>query len=327
MDVIGIGALNLDFLYDIEDLGYLQSLDLDIEEGGEIIGDRALMEPLKEKLSRFGMLHKVTLGGSASNTCHALARLELRTGLMGVLGTDREGDFYLKQTLLEDTSLVARRGETGVAYIINTVKKDRAIIVFPNSNSALQTSDIDVNRLAAARLIHMTSLVSEEGFETQKAIKRELAGRVLFSIDPGEIYARKGTDLFPLIEDTEVFFTTAKEMDLLFGPDRDEALRMAKRMARIVVVKRGREGASVYGEGFSFDAEAQSVAAIDNTGAGDVLNGVFLGLYLRDIDAPTALKVAVKAASASVAGYGREAYPDRHTVEAMLGSLRNIGRR
>jgi ribokinase len=318
MDVISIGALNLDFIYEIEDLSYLQTLELHIEEGKEIVGQTKSFLCLREKLNRFGTLSKVSLGGSASNTGHVLSRLGFRTGLMGVLGEDKEGDFYLRQILYENTDLIIRRGETGVAYIINTAKKDRSIIVFPNSNSEIRLSDINFNVLSRVRLIHMTSLVSENAFEVQKSIKRELSGTVLFSLDPGEIYARMGEKLHPLIEGVEILFTTEKEMELIFGTDEESARKKALEMAAMLVVKKGKNGASLYTKGLACDVSADEVEAVDNTGAGDVLNGVFLALYLQKVDPSVALLVAVKAASMSVTGYGRDTYPSKQAIEAMM---------
>jgi sugar/nucleoside kinase (ribokinase family) len=164
----------------------------------------------------------------------------------------------------------------------------------------------------------MTSLVSENAFEVQKSIKRELSGTVLFSLDPGEIYARMGEKLHPLIEGVEILFTTEKEMELIFGTDEESARKKALEMAAMLVVKKGKNGASLYTKGLACDVSADEVEAVDNTGAGDVLNGVFLALYLQKVDPSVALLVAVKAASMSVTGYGRDTYPSKQAIEAMM---------
>ena len=107
-------------------------------------------------------------------------------------------------------------------------------------------------------------------------------------------------------------------MELIFGTDEESARKKALEMAAMLVVKKGKNGASLYTKGLACDVSADEVEAVDKTGAGDVLNGVFLALYLQKVDPSVALRVAVKAASMSVTGYGRDAYPSRQAIEAMM---------
>jgi ribokinase len=273
---------------------------------------------LKDKLNRIGMLKKMSAGGSASNTCNCLSLAGYKVGLTGVLGEDTEGENYLKELTSEDTGGIVRKEKTGTAYIINAGNKDRAIIVFPNSNSSLKASEIDYNFLSQAKWIHMTSFITEEAMEIQKGIKTRLGGKTLFSIDPGEIYARMGGGLYPLIDGMEILFISEKELELLFCEGVEMAIKKALDMVKMVVVKKGKRGACVYAGGGRYDAVAEPVKVIDNTGAGDCLNGVFLGLYLRGIEPALAIRVATKAASLSTQGYGRDSYPSGHKIEELL---------
>jgi sugar/nucleoside kinase (ribokinase family) len=317
MDVIGMGALNLDFIYEIADLGYLKMAGIDTKAGNEVIGREGILEGLRDKLNRFGTLKKVTPGGSASNTCHVLSRMGFDVGLIGVLGEDREGDFYLKQLPYADKSVIARRGRSGMAYIVNTHKRDRSIIVIPNSNSDLTTKDIEGRHLSP-RWIHMSSYVKDEAIEAQIYVKKQLSGKVPFSIDPGEIYAAMGDKIYPLIDGAEILFTTEKEIQMLFGDDMNKAIQKALEMVSIVVIKKGKKGASLYTKDINASSQGEKVHVVDNTGAGDVLDGVFLGLYMQGEDPARALGAAVKAASISTTGFGRDAYPDAKTIGELL---------
>ena len=320
MDIVGIGALNLDFIYEIEDLGYLKMAGIDTEAGNEVVGSEGILEGLRDKLNRFGTLKKVTPGGSASNTCHVLSRMGFDVGLVGVLGEDREGDFYLKQLPYADKSMIARRGRSGMAFIVNTHKRDRSIIVVPNSNSNLTAQDIGKTYLSGSRWVHMSSYVKDEAIEAQIYAKRQLSGKVPFSIDPGEIYAAMGKKIHPLIDGAEILFTTEKEIRMLFGDDMDKAVQKALEMVSIVVIKKGKDGASLCTKDINVNSQGEKVHVVDNTGAGDVLDGVFLGLYMQGEDPVRALEVAVKAASISTTRFGRDAYPDAKMVEELLHS-------
>ncbi|MGD0486189.1 MAG: carbohydrate kinase family protein [Syntrophorhabdales bacterium] len=321
IDVYGIGALNLDFIYEVAHLRDVDVPGLKLAHGGEIAGSDAQFSAFRRAVERVGVLKKVSPGGSASNTCHALFLMGYHVGLAGVVGHDGPGDTYLEQVEGVDTGSVVRKGRTGLAYIMISEERDRSIVVFPGSAADLLDADLDPEKLAAARWIHMASFVSPRGLETQVKLKRELQGRVAFSIDPGEIYAARGSEMFPLLAGTDVLFTSKREIELLFGCGQDQAIGQALAFAKTIVLKQGKEGASLFIKGFSCHVETGAVEAVDNTGAGDVLNGVFLGLLLRGIDPALALRVAVAAATSSVKAYGRDAYPDGQRIEVLYEDM------
>ena len=321
IDIYGMGALNLDFIYEVSRLRDVSVPGLRLEQGGEVVGGDAHLAPLRAALERAGTLKKVSPGGSASNSCHVLSLMGYRAGLVGVLGRDAWGDRYLDAVKGADTEGVLRKGRTGLAYIINGEERDRSIVVFADPGSELLEGEVDEERLASSRWIHMTSFVSPRCLETQMRVKHALRGRVAFSVDPGEIYAAMGRKVEPLLAGIEVLFASQKEMEALFGCGLDEAVRKALGLAKCIVLKRGRQGAALFMEGFSCAARADSVDGVDNTGAGDVLNGVFLGLYLRGVEPALALQVATRAASSSIKGYGRDAYPDGRTIEGLYEDM------
>jgi ribokinase len=321
IDVYGIGALNLDFIYEVERLSDVSMPGLDLAHGGEAALSYAQLPAFRRAVERVGSLRKVSPGGSASNTCHALFLMGCRVGLAGGVGADPPGASYLEQVKGIDTGSVVVKGTTGVAYIINSEERDRSIVVFPGSANELSDQDLDREKLGGARWLHMTSFSSRGSLEAQVRLKEDLKDKVRFSIDPGEIYAAMGSAIFPLIKGADILFTSKKEIEPLFGRGLDQAIGQALDFAKIVVLKQGKVGASLFMKGFSCRAATQAVDAVDNTGAGDVLNGVFLGLHLRGVGPALALRVATAAATSSVIGYGRDAYPDRQLIEALYEDM------
>ncbi|WP_028893387.1 carbohydrate kinase family protein [Syntrophorhabdus aromaticivorans] len=316
-DIVGVGALNIDFIYEIDDINCIRMTDLDIKEGKEIVADDAALSGLRDRLNRFGTLKKMSLGGSASNTCHVLALMGYDTGMIGVLGADMEGDFYLDHALYDDERGIVRKGHTGITYIANATNGDRSIVLFPRSNSSITEEDVDVDVIRNTKWVHMSSFATDKAIEVQRKIKTLLPNKTSFSIDPGEIYARKGKAVHTLIEGAAILFASESELEMLFGAQREKAIQEALQLAKIVVLKKGARGASLHSREVSFDAAVGKARVVDNTGAGDVLNGVFLGLYMKGLDPSSALEVATKAASLSTTGYGRDAYPTRRDVEFM----------
>ena len=93
VEVIGLGALNIDHIYQVEH----------ILDDGETVVKESMVAP----------------GGSAANTIYGLARLGINTGFIGVIGDDDGGKILLDdfQTVGVDTSQIkvkshARTGST-----------------------------------------------------------------------------------------------------------------------------------------------------------------------------------------------------------------------
>ncbi|HID42380.1 MAG TPA: sugar kinase, partial [Archaeoglobaceae archaeon] len=76
MDVVGFGALNVDRIYYVDTI------------------------PGKDEES-FVKRIEVHAGGSAANTITAIARLGLKSGIIGKIGKDSDGDFILSELLKE----------------------------------------------------------------------------------------------------------------------------------------------------------------------------------------------------------------------------------
>ena len=84
--------------------------------------------------------------------------------------------------------------------------------------------------------------------------------------------------LAPYLEAADLLLPTAEEAHLLTGINDDEgaAGALMKDGNRIVVFKRGREGASVFTQDGRVDIPGFSVSEIDPTGAGDCFNAGFI---------------------------------------------------
>ena len=82
IEVVGLGALNIDHMYRVEH----------ILDDGEAVVDEAKSFP----------------GGSAANTIYGLAKLGVNTGYTGVVGGDAEGKILLQdfQKVGVDTSQI-----------------------------------------------------------------------------------------------------------------------------------------------------------------------------------------------------------------------------
>ena len=199
MDAIGFGALNVDKVYLVSEI------------------------PKAEEES-FVIDFKIYAGGSSANTISALARLGLKTGFIGKVGKDSEGEFLIRdfESFGVDTSnVIVSGGRTGVAMVFVDREGRRAILLDPALNDTIKFDEIDLNYVKDFRLLHLSSFVckvSWESFESQKRIAEEFEGIVSF--DPGSVYAKFGLDkIKPLIKQTNIFMPNEIEIELLAGLD------------------------------------------------------------------------------------------------------------
>ena len=261
-DVVGVGALNLDKLFKVNMIAKEEeeAAVLDFKESG---------------------------GGSAANTVVGLARLELRTGFIGTVASDREGKFLLEEFRKEGVDIngitVSKYGRSGTVMGYIDTKGDRALYVDPGVNDQLDLNDIDLEYVSGTEFVHLSSFVAEKPFKAQKTLISKLSG-VRTCFDPGALYARKGlAALKPLIKRSYAVFPNENEVRLLTGQDYQEgAKKLIELGAELVAVKLGKRGCYVSDGKEKHLIEPYKVDAVDTTGAGDAFCAGFIyGLIKR----------------------------------------------
>ena len=254
-DVIGFGALNVDKIYQVPRIA-------------------------KEGEETFILDFQETPGGSAANTIVGLAKLGLKTGFIGKVADDYEGQLLINDFKREDVNtdgiVVVKEGRSGVVTAYVDKKGERALYVHPSVNDSLTFEQINLEYAKQARFLHLTS-VDEKPFQAQKKLIEEVSD-VKVSLDPGEIYARKGlTKLRSLIKKSFVVLPSEGELKMLTGKRWKEGAKMlVKEGAGIVAVKLGEKGCYVTDGKEAHLIEPFKVNVVDTTGAGDAFSAGFL---------------------------------------------------
>jgi ribokinase len=260
-DVVGFGALNVDKLFRVNRIAAK-------EEESFITG---FVE---------------TCGGSAANTVVSLARLGCKVGFVGKVGSDREGKKLVTDLQREgvDTNgtIHARYGRSGTVIGFVDTKGERALYVDPGVNDTIEVAEINKEYAFQTQFLHLTSFVGQKSFQTQKQFIRTLPKNVKVSMDPGELYARKGFALLePIIRKTFLLMPNQKELELLTGvtDHRVGTKILLEKGVKIVAVKLRERGCYVTDEKESHYVDAFKVKIADTTGAGDAFDaGLLYGL-------------------------------------------------
>jgi ribokinase len=300
MDVIGIGALNFDRLYTVNK----------IAGGGEEEMAYSLVE---------------APGGSAANTIAGLSRLGARTGFIGNIGGDREGDFILKDLKKEkvDTSGINRaKGQTGTVIGFVDSKGERALYAYPGVNDDLQINKKQSKLATAAKFIHLSSFVGNGPLLAQKKLLKELKDARM-SFAPGTLYARKFSKIKPIIKKSSVLFLNKEECELITGTNyRKGAKELFEMGAEIVAVTIGKKGCFAIDENGKHAVKGYRSKAIDTTGAGDAFAAGFLYGQLMGKKTETCAKAGNWTASRCIAKTGaREGLPHRSELKKRFTSF------
>ena len=319
--------------------------------GGDVTPAFAQQEKLVDGIS-------LEIGGSASITAVAAARLGLRVALAAAVGDDPAGRFMLGQLGAEgvDTAPVAVRpaAPTGMTVALSA-GGDRAILTATGAVSTLTARDVPPELLGRARHVHVSSyfLVAESlGPGLAELLRTAQASGASTSLDTNWDPAQRWGDerltaalahvslLLP--NEAEALHLAGGALGPAGGPlglaggtpglpgkalNPAGAATLAQAVSALaaagprLVVKLGERGALCADGTRYYLAEPPPVTVTDTTGAGDCFNaGVIAGLLSgEDLPSAVALGCAVGAASTRAPG-GTAGAPD-------LATARDLARR
>ncbi len=198
IEVIGLGALNIDNLYRVERI---------IDDGEAMLEDA-----------------KSFPGGSAANTIYGLARLGVKTGFAGVVGDDTEGRILLDDfgKIGVDTSQIRVKpgARSGSVLCLSDTLGRRSLYVLPGANSLMTEDDLDLGYLNRAGMLHLSSFADNGQFKVLLKLVDSLDRSVKLSFAPGALYASRGLKvLAPILRRTDILFLNRDEVKRLTGKD------------------------------------------------------------------------------------------------------------
>lgn len=301
MDIAGVGALNIDKLYRVEK----------IAGAGEEVG-----------ISSMG----VSAGGSAANTIAALARLGVKTGFVGCVGSDEEGEFILRDLRKEgiDTGAIEKRkAQTGLILGFVDEHGERALYAYPGANNELRINRKNLAYAKRAKYLHLSSFVGERSYEAQRKLLKRLGG-VKISFAPGMLYARRSIEELKLIvQRCEVIFLNREETRLLTGSEYEQGAQMLLSMgAKVVAITLGSKGCYIAAKDKNFTSPAFKTKVVDTTGAGDAFAAGFIYGLLKELPLEASAKLGNKLAALCIAKMGaRTGLPKKKEIKSFIGQL------
>ena len=279
------------------------------------------------------------LGGSSANMAVGLARLGLKTAIIGAVSEDPLGDFLVDFLKAEgvDTSQVRRApGFESSLSLTEVSPPDRFPQVFYRKQAAdtqVTLSDAGL-RLSAGASMFITNGTSLCASPSREATYRALAAaheaevKVILDVDyramswPSPENAGLAVRLaLPFVD---MLIGNEPELQLTAGrgatDDSVEALRAAG--VPVLVSKLGEKGTRLYAAGDTFFAPPLAVEVVSTIGAGDGFASGFLYGFIKGMPWDACLRYGNATAAIVVSRLScSEAMPRLSEVERMLAQL------
>ena len=282
--------------------------------GSPLIDHLARVRP--EQINEFGLIHggmklvgaaevdalkdraqadRAAPGGSAANTCIALAHLGGASAFGGVVGADEWGRFFsseLKRAGVVDHLIAHPAEATGRVLACVQPDGERSFATCLGAAIHLKAEDLQPAWFSGARFVYLEGYVIPNQGLVHRVVELARAAGAQVALDtasPNVVEEHRAAFLALLEDGVDVVFANAEEAFALTGKKGAEALDFFKKRQKTAVVKLGEEGSVAFHGTQAHRASIQKVKAIDTTGAGDYYAAGFLHGALQDLPLATCM--------------------------------------
>lgn len=279
----------------------------------------ALLYPLEPCSLSTAPALALGVAGAESNFAIALSHFGHQVHFITRVGNDPFGQRI--RTALADAAidvtdvLTDDLAPTGVFFREWLPDGQRRVFYYRAGSAAsrLVPEDLRPEVFAGVRLLHLTgitpALSSSCAATVTRAIELAHEAGAMVAFDPNyrsalwkPAVARQA--LLPIFKHIDILLIGHEDSQALLGTaDETQVLHRGRELgARLVVLKRGAEGASAWDGETHLSMAAQPVPhPIDPVGAGDAFGAGFLSGWLRGLPLADALQLGIRAGSATVA--------------------------
>jgi 2-dehydro-3-deoxygluconokinase len=251
----------------------------------------------------------VGAAGAESNVAIGVRRLGYSAAWIGRVGGDELGELVLGRLRGEDVDVTGAVVDPGAPTGL-MIKERRTSEVSRvhyyrrgSAGSRLSPDDVDVDRIADARVLHVTGITPALSATARAAVERAIdaarSGGTLVSLDINYRAAlwseeEAGDVLRVIVARADLVFAGEEEAALVVAPTEPAAaaLALAELGPRHAVVKLGAQGAVAAVDATSVHAPALPVRVVDPVGAGDAFVAGYLAAVLDGASAFECLRTA-----------------------------------
>jgi sugar/nucleoside kinase (ribokinase family) len=265
---------------------------------------------------------RLTLGSSSAIFAHNLSALSTRVGMISKIGTDPLGKIALDRLIAGgvDVSHVRTSPDTptGVTVIL-AQPGSRFILTYPGTMFELSYDDLDFDYIFSARHLHLSSFFLHRALRPRMAqvFRAARSKGLTTSLDTNDDPEDKwDDDLAEVLRFIDILFVNEPEATKIARTDDlNSALAKLAQIARLVVVKRGAQGAIAREGSTEWRCLGLAVDVIDTVGAGDSFDAGYIHSFLQGGSRESCLQCANAAGAFSTTKEGgTEAFRDRASL-------------
>ena len=281
MDVLGVGANSIDFVYRLP--GYPRP-------------DSPFAKlPITE--------HLISCGGQVTTALATCAAMGLSTSYIGTLGSDEHGirmrDELRRRGIDVSHAIVRDAGNPFAVILLDDSEGERVVLWQRDPRVALKPGEISRDAITSARLLHVDDVDLEASVEAARRA-READVPVTSDIE------RTSEDIRALVDAVSIPILAEHVPAALTGEAdvRRSLERLRRPHHQMLCVTRGARGAAMLAGSEFIEEPAIAVKTVDTTGAGDVFRGAFIYALLRGDEPRDILQFANAAAAISCTRVG-----------------------
>lgn len=259
-----------------------------------------------------GAVYRLSVAGAESNVAMYLSKLGLRAAWIGRVGADPFGSFIIKE--LEASGVDVTRTiidparPTGVTFKDRSNESTRVRYYRTGSAaSALDAATASAVNVLQPRIIHLSGITSALSPGCEDFVRAVLAGkapdaRVSFDVNwRPALWENNGhAAIKTFAQAADIVFVGLDEAEDLWGLSDVDDVRAFLDRPKVLVVKRGAKGATVFCDKQRVAVPALRVNVVEPVGAGDAFAAGFLAGHLTGLSLQQTTRLGTIVASSAL---------------------------
>ncbi len=265
--------------------------------------EKFISYPVGSKILIKGL--KFDIGGGGTNTAVAFSRLGLKTGWIGKIGKDTDGERILDSMKKEKVKFLGSFGDglTGRSIILDSKEKNRTVLTYKGENNTISSEELDLKNVKT-NWFYFTSLLGKS-FATQKKIVKMFPNTKV-AFNPSEYLIKdKFEEVKKFLKQVDILILNLDEARML-SSDRfllRDLQSMCKENSVVVVTDKNRTIRAYDGEN-KYSLRPNKVKAKERTGAGDAFASGFVAGQIVGKDVVKSLKLGLAEAESVIRYFG-----------------------